>query len=223
MLEKLIAIMKSNIPGFDIRYKKDSIIQRIIGWIFGLINIDYMDDFITVFYPYVYLPGDRGLSDNRKDFAILAHEYIHLMDTKNSPIWFRFSYLMPQILGLVLPFASLLSIWFSNLWLLSLIFVIFVILPLPSYWRAKWEFRAYAMSMAVNIWTERFELSKFKKNVIKHFTGNCYFFMWPFRVMVLKKLNEIEDMIHDGRIFDCGNTFKDVFVLIREHKTNNKE
>jgi hypothetical protein len=31
-------------------------------------------------------------------FMVLAHEYVHLQDDKNN-FWFKFSYLLPQIIG----------------------------------------------------------------------------------------------------------------------------
>lgn len=215
--EKLTEVVKKKIPDFEVRYKANSLVQKAIGKILSPFNDGYMTRYITTFYPYVYWPDKESLDEDRYHaFETLAHEFVHLMDTKNHPFWFRFSYLFPQILGIIFPFLSLLAIWFTNLWLISLVSLVFIILPLPSPWRAKWEYRGFAMSMAVCIWQGQFNIESKKAWIAERFTGSDYFYMWPFRKSVKGKLDIIEDSIHDSTVMDKSEAYKDVFMIVRD-------
>ena len=218
--EKLTEVVKGRVPGFDIRYKSDSWVQRAIGKILSPFNKEYMTRYITTFYPYVYWPDKASLEDDRHHaFETLAHEYVHLIDTKRHPFLFRFSYMFPQVLGVIFPFFALFAIWFTNLWLISLASIIFVALPIPSPWRAKWEYRGFAMSMAVCIWRGQFNIESKKSWIAERFTGSSYFYMWPFKKSVKRRLNEIENRIHDSTIMDRSEVYRDVFKIVRDSRS----
>lgn len=215
--DRLVSVTKSRVPGFEVRYKDKSKLQKLIGWILHPFNDSYMTDYITTFYPYVYWPDKESVEENKYHaFETLSHEFVHLMDTKKHPVWFRFSYMFPQILGLILPFVSLFAIWFSNWWLLWIASIIFCVLPLPAYWRMKWEMRGFAMTMAVDIWARGKVSEASKEWIVEQFISGFYFWMWPFRKNVEKRLNEIEKKIHNGEILGWCVAFEDVFALFKE-------
>jgi hypothetical protein len=207
------------IPGFEVRWKdkgKGSGWQKFIGKIM-VFNRGYMKNFISTFYPYVYWPDEKGYRDNpRGSFKVLAHEYVHLWDAsldgkKQTKGWFSFSYIMPHWVVLLSLFA-LLSIWFSNWWLMSLVALVCA-LPLPAYWRMKWEYRGYTMSMAVNAWKHGDVKDSTIDRLVSHFTSGEYYFMWPFKRAMKRRLEGAVQKIHSGDVMTWGDPFKHVKVI----------
>lgn len=215
MEEKLKALesaIANRINGFEIVYKNKSVMQKFLGKILFFCP-GYYDRFISTFYPKVYWPSEEKYRESvTSSFYTLAHEYVHLCDGKENRFWFGFSYLMPHWF-VFLAFLSLLSIWFSNWWLMSLVSLIFV-LPWPAYWRTKWEVRGYAMDMAIDLWRGGVVSEIEKEILVKHFTGWSYYKMWPFRKGITKKLEAMEQAIHSGDILLMSPAYKDVKAII---------
>ena len=206
--------IKQAIPGFEVRWKnkgKGSGWQKFIG-ILMFFNRGYMKDFISTFFPYVYWPTEEGYrKDARRSFKTLAHEYVHLWDDKEHRGWFAFSYILPHWVALLSLFA-LLAIWFSNWWLMSLVALVCA-LPLPAYWRRKWELRGYAMSMACNAWKHG-DVSDGTLNWVQaQFTGGAYYFMWPFKKAMRRRLEGVVQKIHSGDVMTWGKPFQHVKVI----------
>ena len=98
------------VPGFRVGFKDETVSQKIIGFFLYPFNPTYMTKFVSTFYPVVYFPSrDSYESAPRSSLTVLAHELVHLLDTKSHPIWFRLSYLFPQALSL-LAFAVYVSL-----------------------------------------------------------------------------------------------------------------
>jgi hypothetical protein len=77
--------------------------------------------------------------------------------------------------------------------------------PPFSYWRARWEFQAFRISVAVQYWTNAIVDDSYLEKLADHFTTSDYFWMWPFRKRVLKKLRAFRDEVVSGDIFKAGN------------------
>jgi hypothetical protein len=91
------------IPGFEIRYKNASTMQRVLGWLVFPFNPEYLTKYISTFAPKVFFPSkDYYESTPRSSFVTLAHELVHMMDSAKNPWWFRISYMLPQGLALLL-------------------------------------------------------------------------------------------------------------------------
>jgi hypothetical protein len=170
---------KKVVPNFQVLWKTDSKLQKLIGWLIGWFNPSYMTNYITTFYPVVYFPTKEHYERSPSNsFSVLAHERVHLLDTKSSPIWFRVSYLLPQLLLLPFLVSALVVVFFS--WKISLVLLAFGLIsvcPWPSLGRTRLEKRGYAMTMAISVWMMGDIPPELKKFVKGYFVG------WPYYKM----------------------------------------
>lgn len=94
------------VPDLRIAYKDQSNFQKLLGFFARPFNNGYMTRYISTFYPVVYFPSkDHYESNPRGSMTVLAHEMIHLLDTKDRPLWFRLKYALPQAVS---PFVLVL-------------------------------------------------------------------------------------------------------------------
>jgi hypothetical protein len=170
--------IKRVVPGFQVAGKSDSWSQRLLGKLL-FFNPTYMTGYISTFYPIVYFPTKAGYEANPAgSFSVLAHERVHLLDTKRQPLWFRLSYLLPQVL--VVPFLILTLVAAFISWkfaLVSLGLTALSAIPWPSAGRTKLEKRGYAMTMAVHYWFTKDIPSELKQDIKGYFVG------WPYYKM----------------------------------------
>jgi hypothetical protein len=111
------------IPGFQVKFKDQSWSQKVLAFFAYPFNPQYMTSFITTLGYTVYFPTQASYESNpRSSFTVLAHELVHMADTKKSPVSFRLSYILPQALG---PVFLLAWTWFArlNAWPLLMIIV----------------------------------------------------------------------------------------------------
>jgi len=216
--DKLVEMITEAVPGFHVRFKSQSTISKILGFLSKPFNPKYMTDYITTRYPNVYFPTPESIDEDwekAQAWKILAHEWVHLNDRmKRGPV-FTVSYLLPQM-GCLGASLSLLAIWFSNWWLLALAGLL-LLAPLPAPGRRNAEMRGYTMSMAVNFWrygSIRPETIEFYKN---QFTGSGYYFMWPFKGDMDKRFHRAIKDIESGAVMAWPHPepFKAVHALIQ--------
>lgn len=190
-------------------YKDDSLLMKILSWIL-FFNKDFMTTYTTTIGETIYLPTYAKDCPQEQLDAILAHEYIHVLDYKKEKLLFMLKYLFPQILFplalLILPFS----------WVASLICAVLFALPLPAPWRTQYEIRGYKMTLAALniIWKKQGKSDDFiitnlneVAEVIdkKCFKSSAYYFMWPFGVE--KKLKQAIADIRTGDIFIDGSVY----------------
>lgn len=192
-------------PNLNIKIKEDSILMKILTIIL-FFNKKFMTNFITTIGSTVYFPKDCLINVN-KSIVILAHEFVHSMDSRKN-ILFKFLYLLPISL---LPFTFM---FLLISWKLFLIVFLFCFLPLPAPFRMYYELRGYSMTLFA--WNELFlewgwskedrinKLVEFAEGINKNFTGPNYYFMWIFGIK--NELNKIiNDVINDDIIKDDVN------------------
>jgi len=93
-------VVRQHYPELRIEFKTDSFLQKALGFLLYPFNPLYMTKYTSTFAPVVYFPSREAYEENpRASFSLLAHEFVHLLDTKKHPLWFRFSYLFPQVLS----------------------------------------------------------------------------------------------------------------------------
>jgi hypothetical protein len=128
-------VVRKLVPGFRIAYKDETPFQKLLGFFARPFNNGYMSRYTTTFYPVVYFPSKTDYETNiRGSFVVLAHEFIHLLDSAKHPVWFRLSYSLPQILSpLVLTLYSFLghSPWPGIVSLAGLVVSLFLALISP--------------------------------------------------------------------------------------------
>lgn len=131
-------------------------------------------------------------------YRTMRHEFVHILQRSKYWLLYDIAYLIPQLLAAG-ALLAILAIWFSNAWLWALCCLVFGA-PLPAYWRHKFELEGYTQSMLV-----RYELvghitDDYVERIVKKFTTPFYYFMWPFRGYIEKKVKSIRDDIIAGKI-----------------------
>ena len=199
--DKIVALGEKKY-GLKIAYKDKSLLMKLIGKIL-FFNPRFMTNYITTIGSTVYFPSEQSAGRDRvSSAAVLAHELVHISDSKEvSTFVFSYTYLFPQVIALL----SVLAIFSSKLWLLCLLFL----LPVPSPMRAYWELRGYAMSDAVNFKLTKSFLSM--DFVSKQFLTSAYYFMWPFKQDIEKRIELNRSLIASGKLskkLDCEEILK---------------
>ena len=172
--------IRSQIPKFEIRDKKDSFIMRLLSKLL-FFNKNFLTNYVTTIYPKVYVPKlPWKENDPISAIATLAHEYVHLKDRKRMGYLFNFLYLFPQNL----VFFSLLGI-FNPWWYLCLLCA----LPIPSPTRAWLEYRGYRMTLFVyEYFGAMRNFDDFTDWIAEHFTNSSYYWMFPAKGYIKNKL-----------------------------------
>lgn len=216
LLQNLVNKIKAEVPGFELRYKDESLFMKVLGVLVWVFNRRFMRDYTTTVSPKVYFPSRAQAEANpRWVWKILTHEYVHLHDWKRSKVWFTFSYLLPQILALG-ALGALGAFW--NLWfLLCLGFLVFAA-PWGSRWRTHWELRGYTMSMAVNYWRYGSISDTQKENIARNFYGMDYYRMCPNKEKIRGLLQEQADAIASGAVLEGEERypFRVVYGLLQD-------
>ena len=198
-LERLNGEIEKNIPGFAILSNRDSALMRLLSKLL-FFNKGFTTQYVTVIYPKLYVPELPWYpNDPRRAFEVLAHEYVHLQDTKRMGKVFDLLYLTPQIFAL----AAL-----GAFWNLSFLWALLFLLPLPSPGRAYLEFRGYRMSMAVAMWQGRNPNIEW---MVKQFTTGAYYWMFPFKKYLTNKFQKEYNRIEAGDYEPELKNIKDKF------------
>jgi len=180
-LERLIA---DSIPGYARKSKQKSRLMRFFGFLL-FFNKDFMRAYVTTVYPAVYFP-DKTKDNAAYTWPVLAHEWVHLLRAKNHPVWFVLSYFFPHWLC-ALSLLAVTSVWGSPWWLLNLIWLA-ALAPWPAPGRYYEEWLAYRMSMAAEVWRYGAMTRYSRKFYVSQFTSSAYYFMWPFKKHLEKKV-----------------------------------
>jgi hypothetical protein len=201
-LQMFVEDTRRVVPNFEVRYKDSSWVQKLLGFFLGFFSSGYMTKFTTTLYPNVYFPSEAFYKEDAgKSFAILAHERIHLLDTQSNPIWFRVSYLLPQLL--CVPFIALGFLFLSLSWWVSGIFLVLGILsllPWPSPWRVAIERRGYAANLAITYWVTGKVPSKLVGKIYDHFVNSDYYWMSWGQASVNAWLDSVQTSLRDGTL-----------------------
>src|SRR3972149_5456838 len=217
--QRFTAELQKKMPGFNVAYKDESLLMRLIGFLM-FFNSSFMTKFVTTISKTVYFPNRQEL-ESRKDpgfIATLAHEFVHACDSDRLSFGlFSFLYLFPQILS---PFMLLFMFW--HWWLGLLLFIVFLS-PLPAPWRMHYEARGYTMSLfmqnelmkqnGVSLERRREYLLQSIEGFDIQFTSVNYYFMWPFGVK--KRLTENLEKILDMTIYQEDDVYVVALSAVR--------
>ena len=205
-LDKLSQIAKNNSLNVNIKYKNESLFMKILSFLL-FFNKKFMTEYTTTINSTIYFPSKDFVNKNYITSAtIFLHELVHVLDARSyNFIIFSFLYLSPQILAILF-----LPLLFLNVWI-SLVFLLFL-LPIPSFFRMKFEKRAYLVSLyalhqlIINK-KVRDNLESSKDFYLHQFKSSNYYFMWPFKSLDAtfeKSLNDIKanKRPYEDSIFD---------------------
>jgi hypothetical protein len=214
LLKELNKEIKKEVPGYNLFIKERSKLMQFIDRII-FFNKTFMKGFTTTLYPNVYIPK-KAFDDHEAAFATVAHEWIHLRRfKKKTPFLMSIYYALPQALA-VLSLLSILQLWLGGAWILNLLWLLFL-LPLPSYSRMDEELKAYTMSMFVERCIRGRVSAKRIDSIAKNFYGPNYYWMWPMKKDIIKKLNKEARQIESGS-YDSVYPFSFVKKKIDEAK-----
>ena len=185
--------LQKSTPQLQIKFKNESFLMKLLGWVLYLINPKFSTTYTTTIGSTIYFPN-REFIDKfpHQSLTILAHEYLHIQDTKRlGKFVFSCLYLFPLIL---LPLIPLVWLFFN--WLYATIFLVVCSLPWPAWGRKYLELRAYQMSlfMLYVLGMENgmvLEVEKTIDRINTNFTTSMYYWMWPFGVK-----NSLRDFYH---------------------------
>lgn len=157
-VEALEAELRASIPGFDVRYKDESALQRFLGRLLRPLCPTYCTTYTTVMFGRVYFPSRawRARVGPETLYGVLRHEAVHLRDARRWPVLFELSYL----------FA----------------------LPAMFTARAGWEWRAYRETLRVEFELTGDIPDALLDHIERRFTGPDYGFMCPFPRFVRRRL-----------------------------------
>ena len=158
-LAQLEAEVQKEFPGFKVVQKANSRLMKTINIFLKVITFwkmkDFMKSFITTMGVTVYVPSTWDKRPTQSRMAVLRHERVHMRQArKYTRLLFSFLYLF---------------------------------FPLPvglAYFRMKFEKEAYEETLRAlkeYYGIESISNSRFRDDLIKHFTTAEYFWMWPFR------------------------------------------
>jgi len=199
--------MKARVKGFEVRYPKDKYaLMRFLNFFVRVFNKDFMTGYITTIGRKIYWPSEPDADA----FDTQAHECQHVWDWKRLPILYDIGYLSPQIWCLLSLGAFAV---FANIWALFCLLTLPFVAPLPGYFRMRIEMRGYAMTMAVTHW--RSGTWPDMEWLGSKFWGMDYFWMWPFKNNVRKRLQKIQAAILDGSILNWSPVFQDVHDICK--------
>jgi hypothetical protein len=194
------------IPGFSIKWKANSLTHKLLGG-FLFFNPKYMTGYVTTFYPSVYFPSKSSYEKNpMNSLMVLAHERVHLLDSIRYGVWFKASYLLPQVLFAPLLLGSVVCLLSSLKWvsLLLLILGLVALIPWPSPWRVNWEKRGYAMTLATNYWLFGSIPDPLKQSTKSHFLDWSYYKMSRKPGDIDAWLKDVVSSIENGSICSEG-------------------
>lgn len=179
--QNLVTLAQANyFPDLEIKYKDQSLFMKILGKILFFAPT-FMTSYTTTIGSTVYFPSENFVKLNSvSSLVILLHELVHIHDAKRvtKPV-FSLSYLLPQIL---FPLCALL---FLVSWKIALPLTLLSLAPIPAFFRAYWEKRAYISSLyttkllSVKMGFDT-NLETQAQRLLQNFQGPAYYFMWPF-------------------------------------------
>jgi hypothetical protein len=211
ILQRLVSTIKEKVPDFEVRYKNESLFMKTLGVLLFLFNREFMTRFTTTIGNKVYFPSrEAARARPRAHWKVLAHEYVHILDYQDQKLWFKVSYLLPQ-LGALLALGAFFIPWF----LLALL----ALAPWPSPWRTKWEMRGYTMSMATNYWRYGKITDDTKEWIGQNFWGWNYYKMAWRKKKIQKRLDDASDSIITGAVFGVSPAFVEVRAILNEEKS----
>ena len=167
-LHALEAELARELPGFAIRYKDESRLQRLIGACVRPFCPTYLTRYTTVMFGRVFVPSRAWRAQQSPEalYRLLRHEAVHLRDARRWPVLFQLSYLFALPTGLTA--------------------------------RAFWEWRAYTESLRVDFELYGRIDDAAIEAVVAAFCGPDYLFMCPFPGFVRARAEALRARLTQG-------------------------
>jgi hypothetical protein len=133
-LQDFEGVVRREVPKFEVAFKDESKLMSLLGFLSYPFNPSFMTTYTTTWGTKVYFPSKAFYTgDPGKSFRILAHEFVHLWDSKQHPATFKLSYLFPQLLA-VLPLLAYAVLAWPHAWIVLLPFVSYALACVGARW-----------------------------------------------------------------------------------------
>ena len=164
--------------------------MRLTFPLYAFIYLSFPIMLITILLAYGYLVSWTG-------FLPFLALLLHITATATSFKLRRITGFPLLVLSLLASIGlSIFMVGMDTLWLLA---VVVCLAPIPAPGRYWAELRGYMMSIHWKVWTgERVNIDR----LVYQFTGPPYYFMWPFKKRVEKKLRRYEERARAGDVTD---------------------
>lgn len=228
-LRAAIELGEREIPGFDIRLKRDSKLMWLADRYVRLFNPSFMTHYHTTFGSTMYLVHRDWPSQGKRLVDTVLHEATHMHDRRKAGfLKYTIGYAMPQLLAIfALPllafpafliammptrFTAWLSLvlglivscvlwaWLCSPWMLLDLLPLIALAPWPSPWRTHWERRGYQMSVAAEFWMHGKVVTRTVDRIAPRFTGMDYFRMAPDEEWVKLMLRLDQQDVVSGKV-----------------------
>lgn len=186
--DELVERMRSEFPGFDIKFKEEGYSDlawpyRFATWFVDamyntirLFNPSFsntMMSYITVFENEIWFPSRERFFDDKYaywTYRTLRHERAHLLDRRDRMIWFSISYVL--------------------------------LLPIFYTMRSHWEFRGYVQDLLVEYESTGSVSEKSRERIVTIMvTGGYAWMMAPWRrSQARKKVDSYVEQIERGEV-----------------------
>ena len=197
----------------NIAFKDESMFMRLLSYLL-FFNPEFMTKYVTVIGKTIYFPNKEYIENEEVFGQILCHEFVHMMQAKRYGAFYYLGYLFPQILAIFSLLTLPLVLLFGNYGFIALAFLLFL-LPLPAYFRMRFELEAYVASLFfVNYTLEKAKFDEMHRSVKlfnmcsniseNAFVGPSYYYTWPWGAE--KELFRKVPLIISGDICDSDET-----------------
>lgn len=190
---------KTYFPDLQVKFKDESLLMKILSFIL-FFNKSFMTRYTTTIGSTIYFPSRKAVDLLKITYLnVFLHELVHVHDAKKiSKLLFSFLYLLPLSL---IPIC--LGLFFLVTWKIMLPITILCALPLPAYFRMRFEKRAYMVSLYVtDILSKKTpfdnNIDQLKKDLLSNFKTSNYYFMWVFKGLD-KDFDDAVNKIKDGK------------------------
>jgi hypothetical protein len=152
----LLAELRAEFPDFEVRRKRESVLQRAIGALLFLVTLGgqrhYLTRYHTVLFGKLYVPDTWDAMSDDARYVLLRHERVHLRQRKR--------------MGDVMMGIAYLLLW----------------LPVGLAWgRARIEWEAYVETIRATAEVSGLAAARaLEPEIVRRFVGPDYAWMWPF-------------------------------------------
>lgn len=214
MINRQIEFLKKHNKNIKVVNKEDSKFMKFLS-VLLFFNKDFMTKYITTIGDTIYFPKSLMSKLPKSEIAsVIAHEFVHIDDSHKDKL-FKWKYLFPASAAPL--FLLLMPFYF---WIGLALFVL-CLLPLPAFWRKKYELRAYKMTLASyhayrngNVDDKEWDLHVNFINA--QFTTSAYYFMWPFGVK--KELYDFVNKLKSNDILSQDSVYQIGYNAVKNSK-----
>ncbi len=165
--ERLLSEIRQEFPGFRIRYKRESGLQRAIAAVLAIVTLGgqrrYLTHYHTVLFGVLWVAERWDAMDDSARYVLLRHERVHLRQRR------RMGDLMMAI-AYLLPFFPIVLAW----------------------GRARIEWEAYVETIRATAELYGIDAARaLEREIVRRYVGPDYGWMWPFAGVVRRWFGEV--------------------------------